>query len=539
MEPISLGISLSAAAHHLLSQVDWDKATHDYAKEGAETLGKALWKHLKTSDREKAAKLSIGLFIEQFLSELEDKTPFTGALPGYHDQLRKLTEAAFYEISRWMQAEVEEVDLEPVRWLWDSLNLDPLPQGFDWDLVSKNFARSVRKAVKADPELRQGLALALQEQIADSAARSANAAERMSGPLVGFDLVGYRNFLLATCGGLQLSLLHPSTYAYDRQVSLWAVFVPQSARFSTPSLPTTSVDSSASSDEQNSSHQDNSSELSWRTSDRSDVALISQIADQERLLVVLGDPGSGKTSLLNYRALQWVNEGRGPLPLRVDLKQYVAQQIGIVDWLEKGCSSYRLDATEIDRQLQSGDAAMYLDGLDEIFDLPTRRTVLREIVALSARFPRATILVTSRVLGYEPDPLRNAGFSQAILEELNGPQIREFLRLWHLVAENGQEERERLRSRLETAIRDSRPIQELAGNPLLLTMMAILNRTQPLPRNRVELYREASRVLVHEWDTRRLLPDETLDQQDKIKLLRNLAGVMQDNVHGLSGNLVP
>lgn len=127
------------------------------------------------------------MFIEQFLSELDDKTPLTSALPGYQDQLKKLTEAAFYEISYWMQAEVEEVDLEPVRRLWDSLGLDPLPQGFDWDLVSKNFARSVRKSVKANPGLREGLAVALQEQIAESAARTANAAERMAGPLVGFD----------------------------------------------------------------------------------------------------------------------------------------------------------------------------------------------------------------------------------------------------------------------------------------------------------------------------------------------------------------
>ncbi|MCU1226626.1 MAG: putative signal transduction protein with Nacht domain [Edaphobacter sp.] len=201
-----------------------------------------------------------------------------------------------------------------------------------------------------------------------------------------------------------------------------------------------------------------------------------------------------KTSCLNYRALQWVNEGSGQLPLRVDLKQYVRQQIGIVNWLENGCSSYRLDAVEIDRQLQEGDAALYLDGLDEVFDSPTRQTVLQEIVALSSRYSRASIVVTSRVLGYEPDTLRNAGFSQATLEELSGSQVREFLRRWHLVAESNEQERDRLRYRLQTAIRDSRPIQELAGNPLLLTMMAILNRTQPLPRNRVGLYRLGSRM---------------------------------------------
>jgi hypothetical protein len=72
VEPISLGISLSAAAHHFLSKVDWEKAGSDYAKKGAETSGKALWHRLKPSDKDKAAKLAVALFIEQFLSELED-----------------------------------------------------------------------------------------------------------------------------------------------------------------------------------------------------------------------------------------------------------------------------------------------------------------------------------------------------------------------------------------------------------------------------------------------------------------------------------
>ncbi|MCU1226627.1 MAG: putative signal transduction protein with Nacht domain [Edaphobacter sp.] len=297
MELISLGISLSAAAHHVLSQVDWTKTGSDYAKKGAETSGKALWNRLKPSEKDKAAKLAVGLFIEQFLSELEDKTPLASALPGYQDHLKKLTESAFYEISHWMQPEVEEVDLEPVRRLWGSLGLDELPQGFDWDLVAKNFARSVRKSIKADNGLREGLMVALQEQIAESSAKSAQAVERMAGPLVGFDLVGYRNFLLNTSAGLQLALLHPSTYAYDRQVSLWSVFVPQSARISAPSSLLMSADVGTTSDEQTLSGHDGSSEPSGEAFDESNVLSILEIADRERLLVILGDPGSGKDIL--------------------------------------------------------------------------------------------------------------------------------------------------------------------------------------------------------------------------------------------------
>ncbi|NJM61802.1 MAG: hypothetical protein HC849_18930 [Oscillatoriales cyanobacterium RU_3_3] len=53
---------------------------------------------------------------------------------------------------------------------------------------------------------------------------------------------------------------------------------------------------------------------------------------------------------------------------------------------------------------------------------------------------------------------------------------------------------------MQQAVEESRAIQELAGNPLLLTMMSILNRNQELPRFRAKLYEEAAKVLLHKWD---------------------------------------
>jgi predicted NACHT family NTPase len=79
--------------------------------------------------------------------------------------------------------------------------------------------------------------------------------------------------------------------------------------------------------------------------------------------------------------------------------------------------------------------------------------------------------------------------------DFNDEQVLKFLHQWHQIAEDDPKERTRLQARIERALAESAAIRELAGNPLLLTMMAILNRNQELPRDRVELYREASRVL--------------------------------------------
>ena len=180
------------------------------------------------------------------------------------------------------------------------------------------------------------------------------------------------------------------------------------------------------------------------------------------------------------------------------------------------------------------------DWMNKIFDIQARAAVIEEIAAFGTRFQDSAIIVTTRIIGYEIDPASATPISSHAntLIDFDGSQMSKFLSLWHEKTEKDQKQRGLLQERLEHAMRISSAIRELAGNPLLLTMMAILNRSQELPRNRRDLYREASRMLVHEWDTRRFLPDRTLDHQDKENFLCILAGHMQAAEGGLAGNLI-
>src|SRR6185503_7840108 len=84
---------------------------------------------------------------------------------------------------------------------------------------------------------------------------------------------------------------------------------------------------------------------------------------------------------------------------------------------------------------------------------------------------------------------------------------------------------------------------ELGGNPLLLTMMSILNRNQELPRDRVRLYEQASRVLLNDWDVERALGSDpqakdAIGYQEKSAILRDVADFMQHAPEGLAGNKI-
>ncbi|MET8540374.1 HEAT repeat domain-containing protein [Kitasatospora sp. NPDC004799] len=277
-------------------------------------------------------------------------------------------------------------------------------------------------------------------------------------------------------------------------------------------------------------------------------------------VVLLGDPGSGKSTLARYLALSLVQDTEGPLapldglvPLVVELRQYADGQ-----WRERTFEDFldhrhtvagmSLPGAELRQLLARGEAVVVFDGLDELFDPGVRAATAERIAAFAARYERVRVVVTSRVIGYQRAALDGAGFSHFMLQDLDPGRIGDFARRWYTVACPADVElASRLVDRITSAVDASRPIRELAGNPLLLTILAIIGRRQALPRDRQGVYEHAVRVLVAHWDrdTKYLsIPAKPgaaevldhLDDRERLELLRLLARRMQEGTGGIAGN---
>jgi hypothetical protein len=293
--------------------------------------------------------------------------------------------------------------------------------------------------------------------------------------------------------------------------------------------------------------------------------VVSGLAGCQKL-VLLGYPGAGKSTLAKYLMLALavpVDDDRPldghplgnlamHLPVLVELRTYVqhSNDRSFLDQIDQQYVELRLG---MPRRLlepyldQGGQALVIFDGLDEVFDPALRDEIKRRIDAFADRYPRVRVIVTSRVTDYDRNILDAGGFGHYLLQDLSLGQITEFAdRFYHAAYPNDEAEAGRLTARLLDAVADSPAVAELAGNPMLLTILAIIGRGQELPRERRTAYEHAVSVLVERWDAIRQprragagIGIAPLNTREKLELLRLVARYMQEGAGGLAGNSLP
>lgn len=268
-------------------------------------------------------------------------------------------------------------------------------------------------------------------------------------------------------------------------------------------------------------------------------------------VIVLGDPGAGKTTFVKYLAVRLARGEGGAmglpkylpilLPLAAFANALQHNDIRLDDFIADYFSGIGADlpiGPMLKEALKVGRALILLDGLDEVRDLNLRNTVVERVVDFYHfhRHQGNKFVLTSRVVGYRAVRPSAEGLAECTIVDFEDDEIEIFVTRWTSAIEKqaqghtqvAQADAETDRRELLDAIHHNPGVRQLASTPLLLTILALMKRQGvTLPERRVQLYDQYVSTLLSTWNRARSLsgraPGRDIDEIQTVRILAPLA----------------
>ncbi len=185
-----------------------------------------------------------------------------------------------------------------------------------------------------------------------------------------------------------------------------------------------------------------------------------------RTLLILGEPGSGKTITLLELARELIARAENnislPVPLVLNLSTWANKKPSITDWvIDELISRYKVSASFARTLMAKEQLLLLLDGLDEVRE-EFQESCLQALNEFSQQYGGIEIAVTSRIADYKALSQKLKFQGALYLQPLTPEQIYQYL------LSLGEE-----MEAVKAALQEDTTLRELATNPLMLNIMCL------------------------------------------------------------------
>jgi energy-coupling factor transporter ATP-binding protein EcfA2 len=270
---------------------------------------------------------------------------------------------------------------------------------------------------------------------------------------------------------------------------------------------------------------------------------IGEIIKKDNRILLIGSPGSGKSTLVSFLASRCAVGNHGlswparALPFVITVRELKDAELS-PEWIgaQAGIASEVVLAA-----LAEDRVVLLVDGLDEAPE-QLRADLEAAVCRFGNKYPGTPVVVTSRPAG-GPGEIESSlpGFGGFRLADLMTAEVNEFIDKWCLAAEKSarpnsseaHKEASAAAADLKSRIARSRPVQRISVNTLLTTILCVVHRFlgRTIPEHRVTLYEKCTDALLYEWDRAKFPKGAAvgnLDANQKRALLRGVASALHE-----------